>query len=338
MKMFPIIAKFIFQGLSLDFQKVLPKKVLSVVFTLLVGLIVTINAQDSDDVIRVETELVPFEVTVTDRNNQPVRGLQIKDFKLYEDDTERPIEFFESIKKDTGRPLAIVFALDVSGSVTIDELARLRDAMQNFTDNLADYDSYFAVMTFGTEVKIVQSLTNRPNKLEKSFEKLVREQDGGSTHAYDAVDDAIRLLKRKSPSSIKNKLVKRAVILITDGFPVGDVVSPKTVIERANEAETSVYSVILPSYSRMQRDKKPLPTLLEASGLLEKTGGRSFHAGEKNFEPLFKSLAEEITSSYVVAFYPKPENRNDGKIHRVRIEVPKGFKIKQNRDGYEIKR
>lgn len=295
------------------------------------------NAQDSDEVIRVDTELVPFEITVTDRQDKPVRGLAAKDFKLYEDGAERPIEFFEPIKKD-GRPLSIVFALDVSGSVTGVELGKLREAMQNFASNLAGYDAYFAVLTFGTQVKILQSFTNRADKLEKTFDKLLREQDGGSTHAYDAVDDAIRLLKRKSPAAIKNKLPKRAVILITDGFPVGDTVAPKTVIERANEAETSIYSVILPSFSRIQRDKKPLLTLLEASGLLDKTGGRAFYAGEKSFEPLFKSLAEEITSSYIVAFYPKPNNRLDGKFHQVRIEVPKGFHTKQNRRGYEIKR
>ena len=302
---------------------------------LLAGLIIPAKAQDND-VIRIDTELVPFEVTVTDRSDKPVRGLETKDFKLYEDGVERPVDFFEPIKKD-GRPLSIVFALDVSGSVTGEELVKLREAMQNFINNLGNYDAYFALMTFGTQVKTLQSFTNRPDKLEKTFDKLMREQDGGSTHAYDAVDDAIRLLKRKSPSAIKNKLPKRAVILITDGFPVGDIVAPKTVIERANEAETSVYSVILPSFSRMQRDKKPLLTLLEASGLLDKTGGRAFYVGEKSFEPLFKSLAEEITSSYVVAFYPKPDNRTDGKFHQVRIEVPKGLKIKQNRGGYEIK-
>ncbi|MCY7377408.1 MAG: VWA domain-containing protein [Pyrinomonadaceae bacterium] len=300
-------------------------------------LTVSVAAQDSDEVIRIDTELVPFEVTVTDKDGKPVRGLEAKDFKIFEDGEERPIEFFEPIKRNDGRPLTIVFALDVSGSVTGEELGRLRDAMRNFTANLADYDSYFAVMTFGMQVKTLQSFTNRPDKLEKTFEKLLREQEGLSTHAYDAVDDAIRLLKRKSPSAIKNKIAKRAVILITDGFPVGDTVAPKTVIERANDAETSVYSVILPSYSRLQRDKKPLLTPLEASGLLEKTGGRAFYANEKNFEPLFKSLAEEITSSYVVAFYPKPGSRADGKFHQVRIEIPKNLKAKQNRGGYEIK-
>ena len=298
----------------------------------------TVFSQDSGDVIRVDTELVTFEVAVTDKNGKPVRGLDAGDFKIFEDGVERPVEFFEPIKKtDDGRPLSIVFALDVSGSVTGDELIALRNALQSFVSRLADYNSYFAVMTFGMQVKTLQSFTNRPDKLEKTFGKLLREQEGLSTHAYDAVDDAVRLLKKKSPASINRKPPKRAVILITDGFPVGDTVSPRTVIERANDAETTVYSILLPSFSRLQAGKKPLLTPLEASGLLDKTGGRAFYANDKSFEPLFKTLAEEITASYVVAFYPKTENRRDGKFHRVQIEVPKSFTVKQNRAGYEIK-
>ena len=303
---------------------------------LLFGL--AVFAQDSDDVIRVNTELISFEVAVMDKNGNPVRGLDAKDFKIFEDGVERPIEFFEPIKKaGDGRPLSIVFALDVSGSVTLNELTELRGVLQNFVRRLADYNSYFAVMTFGMEVKTLQSFTNRPEKLEKTFDKLLREQEGLSTHAYDAVDDAVRLLKKKSPASVNRKLPKRAVVLITDGFPVGDTISPRTAIERANDAETTVYSILLPSFSRLQKGNKPLPTPLEASGLLEKTGGRAFYATEKSFEPLFKALAEEITASYAIAFYPKTENRQDGKFHLVRIETPKDFQIKQNRAGYEIK-
>ena len=310
---------------------------LRIIFLFLFCLTASAAAQDSDEIIRVETDLIPFEVTVTDKEGKSVRGLEAKDFRLFEDGVERPIDFFEPIKKNDGRPLSIVFALDVSGSITSAELLKLRDALQVFVQKLADYDSYFAVMTFGMEVKTLQSFTNRPDKLEKTFNKLLREQEGLSTHAYDATDDAIRLLKKKSPLAIKQKLPKRAVILITDGFPVGDTVAPKTVIERANDAETTVYSVLLPSYSRLQRDKKPLLTPLEASGLLEKTGGRAFYATEKSFEPLFKSLAEEITASYVLAFYPKPQNRQDGKFHQIRIGIAKNLQVKQNRTGYEIK-
>jgi VWFA-related protein len=294
--------------------------------------------KEDDEPIRVETELVAFEVTVTDKEGKPVRGLNEKDFKLYENGVERPIDFFEPIRRQNeNRPLSIVFALDVSGSMTTEELVQLQNALQQFAKRLADYNSYFAVMTFGMEVKTLQSFTNKPQKLEKTFEKILRDDEGLSTHAYDAVDEAVRLLRKKSPPTVKNQLPRRAVILITDGFPVGDTVSPKTVIERANDAETTVYSVLLPSFSRLQGNKKPLLTLLEASGLVEKTGGKTFYVNENNFEPLFKSLEEEITSSYVLAIYPKPEARKDGKFNQVRIETPNNLKIRQNRTGYQLK-
>ncbi len=48
-------------------------------------------------------------------------------------------------------------------------------------------------MTFGMKVKTLQSFTNRPDKLEKTFEKITRDAEGLSTHAYDAVDEAVRL-------------------------------------------------------------------------------------------------------------------------------------------------
>lgn len=295
-------------------------------------------AQNKEDVIRVDTELVAFEVSVTDKTGKPVRGLSAADFNLYVDGEKRSIDFFKPIKKnDANRPLSVVFALDVSGSITREELSSLRIAMQKFIKRLADYNSYFAVMTFGMRVKIVQSFTNKPEKLNKTFDKILKDDQGLSTHAYDAVDDAIRLLQKKSPRRIKDQLPRRVVIVITDGYPVGDTVSPGTVIERANDSETSIYAVILPSYSRLSMTNKPILTLLEASGLVEKTGGTSLYATEKDFEPLFQALAEEITASYALAFYPEEEEKkSDGKLRRVRIESTGDYFIKQNRDSFLI--
>ena len=297
----------------------------------------SINAQNNDDVISVDTELVAFEVSVTDKTGKPVRGLSEKDFNLYVDGEKRPIDFFKPIKKnDSNRPLSVVFTLDVSGSITKEELSSLHIAMQKFIKRLADYNSYFAVMTFGMQVKTLQSFTNKPERLNKTFDKILKDQEGLSTHAYDAVDDAIRLLRKKSPKSIKDQLPRRVVIVITDGYPVGDTVSPTTVIERANDSETSVYAVIMPSYSRLSYSNKPVLTLLEASGLVEKTGGTSLYATEKNFEPLFQALAEEITASYALAFYPEEIKSQDGKVRKVRIETTEGYLVKQNRNSFSL--
>lgn len=293
-------------------------------------------AQDKD-VIKIDTDLVTFEVSVTDKKGNPVRGLQPEDFRVFVEGKDRPIDFFKPIKKnDSDRPLSVVFALDVSGSVTREELIDLRNAMQTFVNRLADYNSYFAIKTFGMKVKTVQSFTNNPGKLRKSFDKILKDQDGLSTHAYDAVDDSVRMLRKKSPPMIKNRIPRRVVIIVTDGYPVGDTVSPSTVIERANDAETSVYAVILPSYSRLSGTGKPVLTILEASGLMERTGGRSFYATDKDFEPLFNALAEEITASYALAFYPREEETRQNRFYRVRIESSEGLQVKQNKAGFSI--
>jgi VWFA-related protein len=316
-------------------MRVVPPKIGCLFVAILCSMLMVFGQNDGPE-IKISTELAPFEVSVTDRNGNPVRGLSASDFRVFEDGTERPIDFFQPIKKkDTERPLTIVFALDVSGSMTEAELQRLRAAMQKFVKRLADYESIFAVMSFAMEVKTAQGFTNRPERLEQAFERLRRDQDGLSTHAYDAVDQAIRLIQKKSPKTLKDRFPRRAVILITDGFPVGDVVTPQTVAERANANETSVFSVLLPSYSRLQRDNKRVLTPLEASGLSERTGGLSIAANDSNFDKIFEALAEELTSSYVIAFYPRDEDQNSGREIKVRIESKSGFLVRQNRDRFK---
>jgi len=158
-----------------------------------------------------------------------------------------------------------------------------------------------------------------------------------STHTYDAVDDAVRMLVHHAPLVREHRLMKRAVVVITDGFPVGDTVSPDTVIERANAADTSVYVVTMPSFTHLLASAQmtPLPTPLDVSGLVDKTGGRSIYANEKDLGPLFRAIAEEVASAYVLGFYPPQGNRNDGKFHQIRIEGPAGLVLRQSRPGYQ---
>ncbi|HVF49427.1 MAG TPA: VWA domain-containing protein [Pyrinomonadaceae bacterium] len=297
--------------------------------------------QDEDDeVLRIDTDLVMVDVTVMDAKGQVVRGLRAEDFKIYEDGEPRPVSFFNVERRGGAqRPVAVVFALDVSGSMTGEEMLRLAGALRAFAEQLKEREAVFAVMSFGMNVKIQQNFTTDTRKLERSIERLAGDVNGLSTHAYDAVDDAIRLLVRGAPRTRQNRLMKRAVVVVTDGFPVGDTVSPRTVIERANASDVSVYSVTLPSYSRLlasaEKAHSPLPTPLDVSGLVEKTGGTSIYALDKDYGPLFKALAEEVTSSYVLAFYPPEEKRRDGRTHSIRIEAPPGLHVRQSRTSYK---
>ena len=294
--------------------------------------------QEPEDVVRIDTDLVSVDVTALDADGRPIRNLRQEDFRIFSDGVEQPISFFQLEKRQGElRPLAIVFALDVSGSVTGEEMNRLRFALQSFSNQLSKHPVVYAVMTFGMRVKTIQKLTSDPGKLDDSLDRISRDAPNGlSTHTYDAVDDAIRLLVRSAPRTRERRLMKRTVLVVTDGFPVGDTVSPKTVIERANAADVSVFVVTLPSYSRVMAssEQTPLPTPLDVSGLAELTGGRNVYANERDYAPLFRSLAEEVSSAYVLAFYPPEEKRRDGKQHTIRVEGPRGLTLRQSRTEY----
>jgi len=296
---------------------------------------------DAQDVIKIDTDLVPIDVTVTDAKGRLVRNLKKEDFKLYEDGVEREIASF-NVEKIEGapRPVAIVFALDLSGSMTPEEVNRVSDAMREFSRRLEEHPAVFAVMTFGMRVKTLQTFTSDREKLDRAFDRLTHEPNGMSTHTYDAVDDAVRMLVRHAPLTRQHQMVKRAVVVITDGFPVGDTVSSETVIERANAADASIYVVTMPSFTHMLASTQmtPLPTPLDVSGLVEKTGGRSIYANEKDLGPLFRAIAEEVAAAYVLGFYPPKEKRQDGAFHTIRIEGPRGMTLRQSRPGYQARK
>src|SRR6478736_4872883 len=75
-----------------------------------------IQAQDDDDVVRTNTDLVVLNVTVTDKSGQYIRALKSTDFKVYEDGIEVPTNTIVSFGfQDT--PYAAVVLLDSSGSM-----------------------------------------------------------------------------------------------------------------------------------------------------------------------------------------------------------------------------
>src|ERR671916_1785336 len=52
-----------------------------------------------DEVLKIDTDMVLVEVTVTDAAGRPARGLRAEDFKLYDDGEERAIAFMNVERK-----------------------------------------------------------------------------------------------------------------------------------------------------------------------------------------------------------------------------------------------
>jgi VWFA-related protein len=281
--------------------------------------------------IRMDTDLVVIDVTATDRTGAFVRDLRLEEIQVFEDGRERNINFFAlNDEVALSRPLAVVFALDLSGSLRLDEMTTLRHAAMKFTE-LMKGDSVFAALTFNHKVKITQDFTPDPSKIARAFERMDRFE--GSTRIYDALDRAVTMLNRSAPRTRNGRPVRRVIVVITDGFDSASIIDRRELIRRASDAGVTIYSITLPSFALSPTDSSTrVITPLDATRIVEATGGQDFPADARDFTPIFKALAEEIRASYALAYYP--DNR-DGKRHELRVRTSRpGIQIRANRTSY----
>ena len=156
---------------------------------------------DSDEEIKVETNLVTMPVSVLDRDGRFVSGLSQRDFQIFENGAQQKIEYFQSVEQ----PFTVILMIDVSPSTQF-RIDEIQDAAMNFINKLRPNDKVM-VMSFDENVRVLSEPTNDRQRLRWA---ILRTDFGDGTSLYEAVDDAInRQLKRIQG--------RKAVVLFTDG-------------------------------------------------------------------------------------------------------------------------
>src|SRR6185295_10314404 len=95
-------------------------------------------AQDDDDVVRVNTDLVVLNLTVTDKAGQYVKALKLSDFKIFDNGVEVTRDMIASFSLQEA-PYAAVVLLDSSGSME-ERFSLARSAAIRFLDGLRPED------------------------------------------------------------------------------------------------------------------------------------------------------------------------------------------------------
>jgi VWFA-related protein len=299
------------------------------------SLILPATGRQKDEPIKLRTDLVIVDATVTDKDGNFIRNLKAEDFVIYDDGVQRKHEhdlFGANEEVALSRPIAVVFALDISGSIEPDQLASQRRAAESFV-KLLTADSLFSVVTFSDEFRVLQDFSNDPAKVGRAFQKI--KEVGGGTRLYGALERSVSMLK-KAPRFRSNRRLRRVIVVITDG--IDSVASPEQpdLIRRLNEAEVTVYSITLPWYSASPNPNQRIMTLLDVSGIVPATGGKDFSADARDFTPAFKAIFEEIRASYTLAYYPPEKNRKDGQVHQIRVECSqRGAIVRSSRTSYQ---
>jgi Ca-activated chloride channel homolog len=298
----------------------LPRSVWLLAIVLLISPIV--HAQDDDDVVRVNTDLVVLNVTVTDKNGQYVKALRKSDFKVYEDGKEVPASAIASFAFQDA-PYAAVVLLDSSGSMET-RFSLARSAAIRFLDGLREED-VAAVYRFDSKVERVQEFSAGRDLAPIAY--AIRAK--GMTTLNDAIVEASKaLVDRPEP--------RHAIVVLSDGMDTYSKASSGKAVESALAVGASIFAVDMSSL-----DTPGFANRQSAASLKEfadKTGGRFVATGGGQvLRDAFAGIADELGHQYTIAYRPTNTAR-DGKWRALEVKVDREDLTVRSRKGYRAPR
>jgi VWFA-related protein len=190
-------------------------------------------AQDDDDVVRVNTDLVVLNLTVTDKAGQYVKALKKSDFKIYEDGVEVTPEMISSFSVHES-PYAAVVLLDSSGSMEA-RFSLARSAAIRFLDGLREED-VAAVYRFDSKVERVQEFSGGRDLAPMAYAIHAK----GMTTLNDAIVEASKTLAARSEQ-------RKAIVVLSDGMDTYSKASSAKALESALAVGATIYAVDMSS-------------------------------------------------------------------------------------------
>jgi VWFA-related protein len=132
------------------------------------------DASDEEDVIRIESSLVAWDVLVVDEAGKNVRGLTADNFAISEDGIPQTVGHFLLGDNQTV-PRSIVLIIDYSGS-QMPYIRKSIDAAKVLVDSLGPLDR-MAIVT--DDVELILDYTDNKKEMKKKLESLIERTQRG---------------------------------------------------------------------------------------------------------------------------------------------------------------
>ena len=317
----------------------------------------SVQGQQPDTPIKVQTTLVSVPVIVSDRQGRYISGLKAADFKLYQDRTEQPIASFDAVEE----PLNVALIIDTSHS-TLPVLDDIKSAGVKFLKELRPADRAM-IVSVDYDVHVLSELTSDRKALENAVKRAKTGEQLG-TVLRDAISEVIE-------RSLKRIDGRKAIIVLTDGKDVGSRIPEQVLLDEAAESGAMIYTVFFetgflrrgwidpltfprrrvwmgrdrfpPARPRRenQRSQRVESRNAEAKGFLttlaDVSAGRFYSSDASDFKKTFNLIAEELRHQYRLGFYPDA-TKADGQRHALRVQVSTPDAVVRARRSYQAAR
>jgi Ca-activated chloride channel family protein len=261
--------------------------------------------------LKANVELALVNVTITDPFNRLVTGLDIENFRVFEDNVEQEIVSFSA--EDV--PISIGVIFDVSGSMA-NKIGKAREAALQFFKTANPQDEFFMV-SFNERAELTSVFTNSVDDLQSRMMYVTAK---GRTALLDAIYLGLSQVRGAHNA-------KRALLIISDGGDNHSRYSENDVKRMVRESDCQLYAIGL--YNPF--GYRPTPEELNGPSLLgeitELTGGRVFPVENLNDLPdIAGKIGMELRNQYVLGY--RPSNKvHDARWRKIKVKLraPKGL-------------
>jgi Ca-activated chloride channel family protein len=283
---------------------------------------------------RTDVKLINVSVSVRDAGGHLVTDLGQDDFEIAEDAQPQKIAFFA---RSRDVPLNLGLAVDFSGSQDPFLKAHHKDLDVFLGSVMGPADRTF-LLCFGDHLRLASPFTSSPDEIllglqayekgKRDFRELAPEEDReGGTAFFDAVYYASTDLL----SNVEHG--RRALIVFSDGEDNSSAHNMMESLETAQVNDVVLYGV---RYTDVKRGRLNSHNKYGASVMArmsQDTGGADFDARKTDMATEFKSIGEQLRSSYELA-YQSTNPSSDGTFRKISVQVKRPALSARAKAGY----
>jgi Ca-activated chloride channel family protein len=295
----------------------------------------------SQEPLHVAVNLVNVAFSVRDARGALVDNLSKEDVEVFEDAVPQKISFFA---RSTDVPLTMGLIVDVSGSQDHFSKQHEHDLEVFLKEVLGPKDRVFLV-TFANHIRLVSDFSpSGPEIIERM--KQYKERDKGKDKGKHAQFPELGPLESRDLGtafydsiyySVTEKLAResgrRALLVFSDGEDNSSSHDMMTTIETAQAENVLVYAI---RYTEKEHGKLTARNKYGTSvmdRIAKETGGAHVDAAVTDPHSYFRQIAEELRTSYELAYYPTNSGKDE--MFRKIVIRPKqaGLKVR-TKTGY----
>ncbi len=271
---------------------------------------------DDDDVIKVDSSLVPIPAIVLDENGRTVTTLKLEDFELKIDG--KVVEISEMSRSESPVRLAMLF--DNSSSVMIAREFEIKAAIRFFDRMIRPEKDLAALFSVATASRLEQPLTNNVSSLTRAI--LAFPPPVGATALFDGLV--------KAGQYLSEVYGRRVIVIVSDGDDTYSDATLDQVLRSMHFANCQVYVVKTTDFENYVRTKSRVGNanirqLAAERRMLEiaaQTGGRVFSPIDENeLDEAFRQISAELSEQYILSYYPDAATSKRGEFRSIQLTV-----------------